>query len=310
VSRRDLTILGVLGVFGFLAGFWFLALAPKQDKLHKLDKQVGQAQQSLGSARQQAEQYAQDRLEFPQAYAALINLGKAAPTDPDMPSLLVQLEDAANRAGVDFRKVGLQPTTGPNGQPAAPIATAPAPSTTPPPSSGGTTGQSGPQTASTSSSSSSSPPASGTPGATGASGPSGTSTAPANAQATAISSAGTAVGSAQLPVLKLNLTFQGSFFKMADFIHNLRRLVYSQRNRLIVSGRLLTIDAIVFGQSDFGFPEIKATIAASAYLVPASQGILAGATPTGPGGAAPTTPTPASTASAPAPAPSAAVKLP
>ena len=74
----------------------------------------------------------------------------------------------------------------------------------------------------------------------------------------------------------------------------MRKLVARRNRNLIVSGRLLTIDGISLSEGDFGFPQVKATIAATAYLVPPSQGLLDGATSQGPVRRRPPEPTPAS----------------
>ena len=87
---------------------------------------------------------------------------------------------------------------------------------------------------------------------------------------------------------------------MADLLHNIRKLVARRNRSLIVSGRLLTIDGISLSEGDFGFPKVKASIAATAYLVPASQGLLDGATSQGPDGAAIPASTPTGSSTPPA----------
>jgi hypothetical protein len=332
VTQRDRYVLIGLAVLALLGAYWFLALAPKRDSLSKLDEQVQTSEQSVQSARQEAQQFARARLQFPTSYATLVRLGKAVPADPDVPSLIVQLDRAAKQAGVDFRKLELQEDTGSSGStsapPPAPSAGASASSASTPGAGAqsggaaqGTTGASGAQSgsgapsasggpsapqSSMSSASSSTSSAAGTPGA--AAPPAGTTSA--NAVAAAGLPIGAVVGPAQLPVMRFNFTFQGSFFKMADFIHNIRQLVQRRDRRLQVSGRLLTIEAITFAEGDFSFPQIKASIAATSYLVPSTQGLLAGATPQGPGGATAATPAPASSPGGGAAPPAAVVRKP
>jgi hypothetical protein len=288
VTQRDKYILSVLPVIGLIVVFWLMVLGPKRNELRDLDKRVGQSQQAVQAAQQEAQQFARDRLDFPRDYATVVRLGKAAPTDPNVPSLLVQLERAADLAGVDFRKISLAAKGGSTSSGGA--AAAPPPSTPPPSPSGGST-SSGTQSSGSESTSQTGSSASGTTGPAGSSSSS-AAAAPADAVVTAEQPIGTVVGPAQLPIMRFQLRFQGSFFKLADFVHNVRSLVERQGRKLLVSGRLLTIDAIAFSEGDAGFPQVKANIAATAYLVPASQGLLAGATPQGPGGATASTPTP------------------
>jgi hypothetical protein len=97
---------------------------------------------------------------------------------------------------------------------------------------------------------------------------------------------GVTVGSAGFPSEPFSFTFRGSFFHLADFFGRLERFVAATKRGLQVRGRLLTVDSITLGPGAGGFPQIDATVAATAYLLPPSQGLAAGASPTGPGGLA------------------------
>jgi hypothetical protein len=120
-------------------------------------------------------------------------------------------------------------------------------------------------------------------------------------QTTAVS--GATVGAAGFPIEPFSFTFRGSFFHLADFFQRLQRFVVASNNRVSVSGRLMTLDAISLGAGPKGFPQIVATVAATTYLVPASQGLMNGATPAGPAGAASqSVSSSSSSAGAPAPA--------
>jgi hypothetical protein len=279
VTRRDIYIISVVGVVGVIAAFWLLAFSPKRSELGKANKKVDQAQQDLTSARQEASAYGVARVEFPRLYASIAKMGKAVPGDSDVPSLLVQLNHAAVQAGVDFRTVELK-----SGAEASP---APSPSS----SSGSSTGSSGGSSGSESSGSQSGSSGGSSSGASTASsssssqssaGGASASAAPANASAASSLPIGSTVGPAGFPLLQFQFKFQGSFYKMADFIHNIRRMVQSRNKQVLVSGRLVTIDGIALTSGDKGFPQVKATIGATAYLAPPGQGVFAGATPAGP----------------------------
>ncbi len=51
---------------------------------------------------------------------------------------------------------------------------------------------------------------------------------------------------------------------------------------LTIRGRLMTINAINLVPGPSGFPQITATVSATTYIVPPTQGPLDGATPAGP----------------------------
>jgi Tfp pilus assembly protein PilO len=104
---------------------------------------------------------------------------------------------------------------------------------------------------------------------------------------------GATVGSAGLAVMPYKLDFRGDFFKFANFIRGLDSLVRTKNANVTVDGRLITIDGFKLqADSEVGFPRLEANVAVTTYLTPPSQGITAGASPTGPGAA---TATPAST---------------
>jgi Type II secretion system (T2SS), protein M len=92
---------------------------------------------------------------------------------------------------------------------------------------------------------------------------------------------GATIGAAGFPVEPFTFTFQGSFFHLAEFLGRLQKFVVANNQNVWVSGRLMSLNAITLGQSS-GSPQITATISATTYLLPASQGLLNGATPAGP----------------------------
>ncbi len=129
--------------------------------------------------------------------------------------------------------------------------------------------------------------------------------APASATSTQSASTlppGATIGSAGFPVEPFTFTFQGNFFHLANFLGRLQRFVVAGNKRLSVSGRLMTLDAITLGPATSGFPQMTATISATTYLLPASQGLLNGATPAGPAAASNTQTVSTSSSSSSAPA--------
>lgn len=136
----------------------------------------------------------------------------------------------------------------------------------------------------------------------------------ASATATAISSPsaaqsvtaalppGAAVGPAGFPIEPFTFTFTGNFFHLANFLGRIERFVVATNRRVWVSGRLMTLNAISLGAGPRGFPQIIASISATTYLVPPVQGVLNGASPSGPAAASgtQTASTPSSGAASPA----------
>jgi hypothetical protein len=112
-------------------------------------------------------------------------------------------------------------------------------------------------------------------------------TAAATQATTATLPPGALVGPAGFPTMPFAFTFSGNFFKLSDFVGRLERFLVVRNQRLSVSGRFMTIDGIGLDAGPKGFPQIKASVAATTYLLPATQGLTDGATADGPATASP-----------------------
>jgi outer membrane murein-binding lipoprotein Lpp len=93
---------------------------------------------------------------------------------------------------------------------------------------------------------------------------------------------GVAVGAAGFPAEQFTFTFEGNFFRLSDFFNRLHNFVTTGNHRISIRGRLMTLNAISLAPAPKGFPHITASVSATAYVLPASQGLVAGASPTGP----------------------------
>src|SRR5205823_15090350 len=107
----------------------------------KLSGQVTKVQKQRDAAVSEANSLEHAKAEFAGRFAQMVRLGKAIPTQVDMPSLIVQLDSAAHGTGIQFAdvKVGAR-------VPAAAVATSSTSSSTgtsqPPVAAGGAQAQS------------------------------------------------------------------------------------------------------------------------------------------------------------------------
>jgi hypothetical protein len=272
----------IVGGVAILAAFWFMALSPKRKDAADLSAKITQAQQRLDTARQSVAAASAARKRYDVDYAAVAKLGKAVPADDDLATLVYQLNHTSQSAHIDFRSIKLDSsgTPAPAAAPAAAQAAAVA-------SAQGNNSSSSSSPSSTSTTSSSTPPP-----ATGV---------PASQTAAAGLPPGSTVGSAGFPTMPFSFVFDGSFFDMERFFSGVQRFATLNGDQLSVRGRLLTVDAFSLSASRFGFPKVKASINATAYLVPQDQGLTGGATPAGPGApAAASTTAPTGSTAAPA----------
>jgi hypothetical protein len=262
VTSRDRIVGLVVGAVALLGAFWFLALSPKRKDAADLSAKITQAQQRLDTARQSVATATAARKRYDVDYAAVAKLGKAVPADDDVASLVYQLNHVSQDAHIDFRSIKLN-SSGATPPPAAPpVAQAAAVAS----ASGDSSSSSSSSTSTTSSST--------TPPATGV---------PASQTAAAGLPPGSTVGSAGFPTMPFSFVFDGSFFDMEHFFSGIQRFATLDGDQLSVRGRLLTVDGFTLTASRFGFPKVKASINATAYLVPQDQGATGGATPAGPG---------------------------
>ncbi len=252
MTARDRTVVTVIAALVLVAVAWFLLLAPVRKDAKALDGKIAAAQGRLTAAQGVVTQGETAKAAYRADYAAVSRLGKAVPADDDVPSLVVQLESAADRSRVDFRSIELA-TGGAAAAAAAPPAAAPAPT--------------------------------GTTGTTGPAAPAGP--VPATQAAASTLPPGAVVGVAGFPTMPFDFAFTGSFFKLQDFLARLDRFTRVEGEDITVRGRLLTVDGFSLSPSAKGFPNMLASVHATAYLLPSDEGLAAGSAST----TAPSSPT-------------------
>jgi hypothetical protein len=238
MTQRDRTLVGVIAAALVVAAAWFLVLAPQRKQASRLSDDVATERQALTQAQSDAAAGLAAKRGYDRAYTTVARLGAAVPEDDNVPSLLLQVERAAEATHIDFRELRVGGGSG---------AAAP-----PPP-----------------------PPAPTTPGA------------PATQASTAMLPPGAAVGAAGFPTMPFTFAFTGDFFHLSDFVGRLERFLVVRNRRMLVSGRFMTLDGIALSAGPDGFPQIQANVAATAYLLPAEQGLTDGASSAAPAGSTP-----------------------
>ena len=240
MTARDRTVIMVVLALAAVVAGWLLVVSPKRSQASTLSTQVTSEQSQLTAAEGQVAAGMSARRAFAGQYAQLAKLGEAVPPDDDIPSLIYQVQSAAQATHVSFR--GLQLI--------------------------GRRAAARPRARSSSSSSS----------------PSTTPAAPLPP--------GASVGAAGLPTEQFTVTLTGNYFNLSNFFNRLESFVTSDNGTLSIRGRLMTINAINLVPGANGFPQITATVSATTYIVPPTEGAFGGATAAGP---APTTQAQAST---------------
>lgn len=280
MKSSDRTILIVLPLIALAIGFYLLVLAPKQreagelqDKADSLSAEIQTSETAISTAEAA-------RSSFAKNYADMVKLGTAVPEDDDQATLIHDLDAMGTDNDLDFQSFAVSEDA------AGATTSAPAP-----PASG--TDSSSTSTDSTTTETSTT-----------------TTSAPTEASAATLP-LGATVGPAGLPVTPYTLTYHGGFFDMAGLFSDLdnRVKVNDAGTDPIAHGRLMTVDGFAMSADPVkGFPSVAAEIAVTTYMVPADQGMAAGATPAGPAPVgSPDAPVPVSDTATSAPAPTAAV---
>lgn len=65
--------------------------------------------------------------------------------------------------------------------------------------------------------------------------------------------------------LPINLTFEGNYYDLTDFLFRIRNLVTVRDGKLEANGRLFTLDSLSMEEGPGGFPEIAANLTLTAY---------------------------------------------
>ena len=283
ITDRDRKILFALIPLALIAAYWFLLLAPKRDEASSIKDQLTQAQGERDTAVSKAAGLTGAKRNFAKDYATVIYLGKSIPATVDMPSLLVQLDRASRGTGITFSdiKTGQRDssTTASSTSTPAGGGTGPASSSTPAQSGAGKAAQSA--GGAVNQTNAASVASRGDTGTTG----------------TGTTSPASGTGAPGLDSIPLDFQFDGSFFDLADFFHRMKRFVRTVNGKVVVRGRLMTINSWSFDTKDSGFPHVKALVHATVYLAPKAEGVAAGANPQGPSGSPSSAPSAQQTAS-------------
>ena len=114
-NDRNILILGILGIVIVVIGFYFLLLSPLLQSLNE-QAQAREAKQSqLEQVQQEVNELEEVRRNSPEIQRQLLELSKRVPTQPQIPTLIVQVEEIADASGVTQLSVDPEPPTAPAG---------------------------------------------------------------------------------------------------------------------------------------------------------------------------------------------------
>jgi type IV pilus assembly protein PilO len=100
MSSRNVILLGVLGLVVLVVAFYFLLLGPLLENLDQQADARDQRQATLAELQAEVARLEEVRRNSPELQRQLLELNKRIPTQPEVETLVVQIEDIAETAGV------------------------------------------------------------------------------------------------------------------------------------------------------------------------------------------------------------------
>jgi type IV pilus assembly protein PilO len=99
-NNRNILILGILGIVIVVIGYYFLLLSPLLQSLNEQAQAREDKQAQLEQVQQQVNELEEVRRNSPEIERQLLELSKRIPTQPQIPTLVVQVQEIADASGV------------------------------------------------------------------------------------------------------------------------------------------------------------------------------------------------------------------
>jgi Tfp pilus assembly protein PilO len=113
LKKRDIGILIGLGLLVLLVAWYFLIIGPKRDAISTTEADLQQEKKSYEDNTNRVRRLDEERNAARQTSGEILKLNKLIPVDAQVPSLIVELQQTANEAGIKFIKIEpSEPTPG------------------------------------------------------------------------------------------------------------------------------------------------------------------------------------------------------
>lgn len=112
-NDRNTLIIGILIILILIAGYYFLVFSPLRSEFVQRSEEQASKEQQLQQLQQQVAQLEEVARNAPEIERQLLELSKRIPTQPEIPTFIVQVEEIAVESGVT--QLSIEP-----GEPEAP----------------------------------------------------------------------------------------------------------------------------------------------------------------------------------------------
>ena len=115
MTNRNLLILGALGIVLLIIIYYFLLLSPLLQRLGEQAQARESKQAQLEQVQQDVNELEEVRQNSPDIERQLLELSKRIPAQPQIPTLVVQVQEIADASGVTQLSVDPEPSLAPEG---------------------------------------------------------------------------------------------------------------------------------------------------------------------------------------------------
>jgi Tfp pilus assembly protein PilO len=105
VTRRAIFIVAGVALLAAVIAYWFLLFSPLQQDIADRETRIEAERQQLSVLQAKLAQLSQMKEEAARNEARLLELAKMVPDSPELPSLILQIQDLAAEAGIDFMTI-------------------------------------------------------------------------------------------------------------------------------------------------------------------------------------------------------------
>lgn len=106
-NDRNTLIIGILIILALVVGYYFLLFSPLRSELTQRSEEQESKEQQLQQLQQQVAELEEVARNAPEIERQLLELSKRIPSQPEIPTLVVQVEEVAREAGVT--QVSIEP---------------------------------------------------------------------------------------------------------------------------------------------------------------------------------------------------------
>jgi type IV pilus assembly protein PilO len=115
VTNRNILILGALAIVVLIIGYYFLLLSPLLGRLDEQAQAREAKQDQLTQVQQEVNELEEVRSNSPEIQRQILELSKRIPAQPQIPTLVVQVQEVADASGVTQLSVDPEPAAPPPG---------------------------------------------------------------------------------------------------------------------------------------------------------------------------------------------------